>query len=72
MTLLLAQTREPAHVSIQLVSLASREFESDDYKELTPELVSIQLVSLASRENYLPGDDQNFIYRFHSIGFPSE
>ena len=64
-----------ARVSIQLVSLASRE---GDLANATPVYqdgdVSIQLVSLASRE-MTSGEDFLTIFgatSFHSIGFPSE
>ncbi len=61
------------HVSIQLISLASRELSTPVQKSFSHILVSIQLISLASREfaDYQQECD-DLTEGFHSINFSSE
>ncbi len=58
-------------VSIQLISLASREITLTDIHSLQSE-VSIQLISLASREEKRLKQKTSVRECFHSINFSSE
>ena len=66
-------SNQSLYVSIQLISLASREIRQSEYKDKVSEKVSIQLISLASREFSLQSLGQAKAKgRFHSINFSSE